>query len=950
MPIPVIDSMSPRAPDYDIFLSYSRAADSDLATALQRGLARLAKPWNKARVLWVFRDKTDLSAAAGLPTQIENALERARYFLLLASPESAKSKWVGREIRYWQENKTADTFLIAVTDGIVAWDETRGDFDWAETETTAIPKILAGYFSAEPVWGDFRFARGSEQLTLRHSGFRSAVATLAAPVHGVPKGVLDSEDVRQQRTVTRLRNAAIVGLVALLVVAVATGIGFLTQRNDARHQRDVAATRQLIAESRNLTNTDPELARLLAVAAVKIDAKPEADSTQAALRTALLHPLRHVIRHQQLITSTLSPDGRILATGSNDGTVRLTDVYTGRQTRQFTGAASVNFVLAFSADGRKLVTGSTGNTTVVWDISTGSPLHRLESGGAGNFYQAVFSPDGSTLATSTGHNTVILWDAESGRQRAVFNDSKIAEFSPDGTMIATGSGHGVVRLWAPDTGQQLAEFTGDTNRVHRLVFSPDNGLLAVGVLGPTVRLWDTRSHQLIHTLDNGSVAWGQTFSPDGQTIATGSDVAQSVRIWDTTSGQLRTTLTGETIAFGAGTTAATGDNGGHVRLWDTATGQRLADFAGHTGPVKTVAFTGDGTILASMSDDNTVRLWRPMIGRPTTLHGAAADAIADDLRKGKNLRPTFSPDGRVLATSGRPARLWDTATGQLQVAIRFNHPGDIRAELFSPNSAILATSTGDSDWVQLWDIESRKLLIDIPTGRFGALSLNAFTSDAATIATSGQGSIRLWDTKTGALMNEHPAAPYSRAQFSADGATLISIDKGNHEIMFWDSVSGTLRHSLSGQSDIRSIEAISPDGTILATSEGRVIGLWQLPSGRSKLLTGHAGNVFGVAFSRDSTILATGDNEHMVRLWDVRNGQSLTEQLAGHQKTIRDAVVSPDGRTLLTVDDDATIFSWDIGALTGNLIANTCAQVGRSITPQEREAYIPGRDLAVCEF
>ncbi|MFF0492537.1 toll/interleukin-1 receptor domain-containing protein [Nocardia sp. NPDC004068] len=932
--------------DIDIFLSYSRAADRELAPALQRCLARLAKPWNKPRALRVFRDRTDLSAASSLTAEIETALRGARYFLLLASPEAAASKWVGREIAYWQQHKSPDTFLVAVTDGVVAWDEASGDFDWAVT--TALPTSLTRYFASEPIWEDLRFARGSDQLSLQHSEFRSAVASLAAPVRGLPKGVLDSEDVRQQRTVARLRNAAIVGLATLLVIAIATGIGFLAQRDDARHQRDVAVTRQLVADSRNLANTDPELSRLLAVAAVELDAAAEGDNARAALRTALLNPLRHVIRHQQLMASALSPDGRVLATGSNDGTVRLTDVRSGRQVGAFTAAASVNFALAFSPDGRKLATGSVDNTTAVWDVATGKSIYTLNSGGPGNFYKVAFSPDGSTLATSTGNNTTILWNAENGTLRTTFDDSNAAEFSPDGTIIATGGDRGVVHLWNPATGERLAELTGDANSVNALVFSADSALLAVGVLGPTTRVWDTRTHELRHTLDNGSVAWGHMFSPDGRTFATGSETEHVVRLWDIVSGTVRTTLVGERISFGSGTLAATSDSDGHIRLWDSATGQRLADLSGHTGAAKRIEFTPDGATIASMSDDDSVRLWHPIIGRPTALRGTASDALAADVGHGKVLGPTLSPNGSVLATKGSPARLWDAATGRLRAAIQTHHPGAVRPEFFGPTGTILATTEDDSDWVQLWDLDARKLLTDIPVGRFGALAIDGISADGTVLATSGQESIRLWDTASKKLMNEHPAAANSRTVLTPDGRAIVAVDKSNHALQVWDVRSGALRKTLPGQPSVGRVEAISPDGTTVATVDGRVVHLWNLTADTSKTLTGYTNSIFPAVFAADSAYLATGDNDHLVRLWDVHTGLLLTEPLAGHQTTVRDVAISPEGRTLSTVADDATIFTWDVGALTGDLRGNACAQVGRGLTAEERERYLSGVDPRVC--
>jgi hypothetical protein len=191
--------------DIDVFLSYARKADEDIAPALQQGLARLAKSWSRPRALRVFRDRTDLAAAPDLTAEIEDALRRSRYFVLLASPQAAQSQWVGREIDFWKEHKSPETLLIALTHGDIVWRD--GDFDWAET--TSLPRSLSGYFDAEPIWEDFRFATDADRRSLRHAGFRSAVASLAARPRGVSKEQLDSADVRLHRAAVRLRRSAV---------------------------------------------------------------------------------------------------------------------------------------------------------------------------------------------------------------------------------------------------------------------------------------------------------------------------------------------------------------------------------------------------------------------------------------------------------------------------------------------------------------------------------------------------------------------------------------------------------------------------------------------------------------------------------------------------------------------------------------------------------------------
>jgi hypothetical protein len=150
---------------YDAFISYSHAKDKPIAAALQSVVQKLGKPWYRRRALRIFRDDTSLSATPGLWPTIEQALGQSRYLILLASPEAAASPWVNKEVAYWVEHKSADTLLIAVTDGALFWDGERNDFAWREG--TPLPPALKGRFAAEPKWVDLAVYRDGAERTQR---------------------------------------------------------------------------------------------------------------------------------------------------------------------------------------------------------------------------------------------------------------------------------------------------------------------------------------------------------------------------------------------------------------------------------------------------------------------------------------------------------------------------------------------------------------------------------------------------------------------------------------------------------------------------------------------------------------------------------------------------------------------------------------------------------------
>jgi len=164
---------------YDAFLSYAHDADEVFAPVVQRGLQHLAKPWNRRRVMEVFRDETSLAASPGLWPSIRAALDASRWLVLLASPEAARSHWVGEEITHWVSAKGVDHLLVVVTDGTWVWDDDGGDLS---PTSTAGPRALLGVFPAEPKYLDMTWARRDAGLTLRNARFRDQIATLASAI------------------------------------------------------------------------------------------------------------------------------------------------------------------------------------------------------------------------------------------------------------------------------------------------------------------------------------------------------------------------------------------------------------------------------------------------------------------------------------------------------------------------------------------------------------------------------------------------------------------------------------------------------------------------------------------------------------------------------------------------------------------------------------------------
>ena len=329
----------------------------------------------------------------------------------------------------------------------------------------------------------------------------------------------------------------------------------------------------------------------------------------------------------------LNPAGNTLACVSLDQTVKLWDCHTGHCFKLWHSHTDWAFPVAFAPDSYNsalntpttlLASGSNDHTVKLWDIETGQCLKTLQ-GHLDLIYSIAFSPDGRFLASGGPDQTVRIWAVSTGKCCQILQGHTdwifAVAFSPTGETLATCSSDQTIKLWDWQTGRCLKTLQGHTDKIFNVTFSPDGQTLASGCTDQTIRLWQVTTGECFKVLQgHNNRVYSVAFSLDGKTLASGS-TDHTVRVWDMSTGQCAKVLTGHrnwvfSVAFSpGGKTLASGSHDHTVRLWDVATGTCSHICEGHEHLVSFVAFSPDGNQVASGSQDQTARLWDVATGQ-----------------------------------------------------------------------------------------------------------------------------------------------------------------------------------------------------------------------------------------------------------------------------------------------------------------------------------------------
>ncbi|HSF83257.1 MAG TPA: WD40 repeat domain-containing protein [Anaerolineales bacterium] len=608
----------------------------------------------------------------------------------------------------------------------------------------------------------------------------------------------------------------------------------------------------------------------------------------------------------------LSPDGNTLALASSAG-VWLYEASTLEPQRLLEGNHGEVYHVAWSPDGERLASAGGDNTLRIWEAASGALLSTLES--PYGVERVDWSADSAYLASLAYDGTVDLWETESGLPFFSFERPPECRFVsmawlPGSATLGMGcrlqDKNGRVTLWNADSGQQVGTLT-NLEELSHMSWSPDGRLLASACSDGMVRVWSVAGGEALIPPTSNSAETNVAWSPDGTWLAWGSEAGEII-LWSLSSSAMPRHIQSSAGDYplvvwspGSDKLIAAHSGSGTLEVLDANTGKALAatelryiidyewspdglHLAGITlsdrlqvweynrgesnlneifqwnnkpqpgTPMRELAWSSDGSILATAEADNLIRLWDAQNG----------EFIRELDNRAMVINLTWRPESKQLAAwGGQHVRIWDTSNGQEITSFEFlDYPGDLA---WSPDGMYLA-GYYPSGQVWAWEVGSDEHSY-APQMSIGAIRRIAWSPDGGTLAIAGDAGLEIWQVASGEASLFLEGFSLLSAAWKPDGSEMaFGTDYG--ELLIWDSISGEILHNLSAGSSVLDV-GWSPDGKLLASAGDR-LRLWDAQPGRALVeFETHSGMTYRLEWSPDGGLIASTGTDQTLRVWGL---------------------------------------------------------------------------------
>lgn len=552
-------------------------------------------------------------------------------------------------------------------------------------------------------------------------------------------------------------------------------------------------------------------------------------------------------------------------TASEDQTLRLWEIDTGKCLQVMEGHDSPILCVAWCPDGDHAISCSSDETIRYWNVKTGECLQVMH-GHTSNIYSLACSSDGVHAVSGSSDETIHVWNIQTGRCLKVLKGHTdmidCLTFSPDGDRIASGSSDNTIRIWERSTGECVKVLKGHRVDVVSIAWSPNGAYILSGSCDNTMRLWDVNTEDCVHIIDTkvNTVSW----SYDGKYMLSVSDLS--------------------------------------AKLYDMHTGALLAQWKFDTYGINDLIWQYNADNDAKCDITTIVRHW-----------------IVDDqiyLKAIEGLKITcvaWSSDAAYAITGAQDAcvRIWNVSEGKC-LSVLNGHTKHIEAVALSADGKYALSASGNT--IFLWEVATAKCLLSLKD-HVHTVKCVAFSADGQYILScSADTTIRLWEVATGKCLHVMKAheLDVNCVAFSPDGKYALSASD-DRTIRLWDVYSGKCLQQLSGHKYMVSCAAWSPDGVYVASgSRDRALYLWNVCTGSCiRIMEGHTEGITCLAWHKDGGHIVTGSYDGSVRLWNVNTGKCLSV-MKGHNHSIISVYWVWEKNYIMSADLNCIGRVWDV--------------------------------------